>query len=105
MMKYKFLILSILSLGLGLSSCEKDYLNTAPTGSVDAGAAFATTKNAAAAINGIYRAMIVRYQGSQGHSGYPALMIINDVMGEDLVFGNSANSWHFGEQRWLADRS
>lgn len=105
MMKYKFLILSILTVGLSLSSCEKDYLNTTPTGSVDAGSAYATTKNAAAAINGIYRAMIVRYQGSQGHSGYPALMIINDVMGEDLVFANAANNWHFGEQRWLAHRT
>ncbi|WP_373548268.1 RagB/SusD family nutrient uptake outer membrane protein [Haliscomenobacter sp.] len=105
MMKYKFLILSILTLGLSLSSCEKDYLNTTPTGSVDAGSAYATTKNAKAAINGIYRSMMVRYRGSQGHSGFPALMIINDVMGEDLVFANASNGWHFGEQRWLSHRS
>ncbi len=104
-MKYKFLILSILTLGLSLSSCEKDYLNTTPTGSVDAGSAYATTKNAKAAINGIYRSMMVRYRGSQGHSGFPALMIINDVMGEDLVFANASNGWHFGEQRWLSHRS
>ena len=80
MKNYKFLFISALFLSIALNSCKEDYLDTKPTGSVDAGSAYATTKNAKAAINGIYRAMMVRYQGSQGHSGYPALMIINDVM-------------------------
>jgi hypothetical protein len=102
-MKLKFL--TILTAGLLMASCQKDYLETAPTGSVDAGAAYATTKNAAAAINGIYRAMVVRYLDSQGHFGHPAMMIILDVMGEDLVFGNPSNNWHFGEQRWTSHRS
>ncbi len=88
-----------------MASCKPEYLETAPTGSVDAGAAYATTKNASAAINGIYRAMVVRYLSSQGHFGHPAMMIIMDVMGEDLVFGNSANNWHFAEQRWTSHRS
>lgn len=92
-------------LGLVGTSCQEDYLDTIPTASVDAGAAFATTKNANAAINGIYRAMVVRYLGSQGHFGYPAMMIMQDVLGEDLVFGNSSNNWHFGEGRWISHRS
>ncbi len=86
-------------------SCNEDYLDTAPTASVDAGAAFATTKNATAAVNGIYRAMVVRYLGSQGHFGHPAMMIMLDVLGEDLVFGNSSNGWHFAEGRWQSHRS
>jgi len=102
--KTSFLI-KVLILSVVFVSCEKDYLNTAPTGSVDAEAAYATTKNAAAAINGIYRAFVVRYQGSQGHFGYPALMIINDVMAEDMVFPNASNTWHFPEQRWQSHRS
>lgn len=105
MKNYKFLFISVLFLSIAANSCKEDYLDTKPTGSVDAGSAYATTKNAKAAINGIYRAMMVRYQGSQGHSGYPALMIINDVMGEDLVFPNASNNWHFAEQRWLSHRS
>ena len=88
-----------------MASCKPEYLETAPTGSVDAGAAYATTKNASAAINGIYRAMVLRYLSSQGHFGHPAIMIIMDVMGEDLVFGNSSNNWHFAEQRWTSHRS
>lgn len=103
-MKTRYLTL-VLALGLLSTSCEKDYLETAPTGSVDAGAAYSTTKNASAAINGIYRAMVVRYLSSQGHFGYPAMMIIQDVMGEDLVFGNASNNWHFAEQRWVSHRS
>ena len=105
MFKKTSFLIKTLVLSLIFVSCEKDYLNTAPTGSVDASAAYATTKNAAAAINGIYRAFVVRYQGSQGHFGYPALLIINDVLGEDLVFSNATNGWHFSEHRWLSHRS
>jgi starch-binding outer membrane protein, SusD/RagB family len=86
-------------------SCNEDYLDTAPTASVDAGAAFATTKNATAAVNGIYRAMVVRYLDSQGHFGHPAMMLMLDILGEDLVFGNTTNGWHFGEGRWQSHRS
>lgn len=95
----------IATCGFFATSCEKTYLETAPTASVDAGAAYATTKNATAAINGIYRSMVYRYLGSQGHSGHPAMMIISDVIGEDLVFGTSSNGWHWGEQRWISHRN
>ncbi|CCH52502.1 RagB/SusD domain protein [Fibrisoma limi BUZ 3] len=103
-MKIRLLTI-LIALGVLSTSCSEEYLETSPTGSVDAAAAYATTKNAAAAINGIYRAMVVRYLGSQGHFGHPAMMIIMDVMGEDLVFSNSSNNWHFGEQRWTSHRS
>lgn len=104
-MKNRFLIILSAALTVATASCDKEYLETAPTASVDAGAAYATTKNASAAINGIYRSLMVRYLDSQGHSGHPAMMIIMDVMGEDLVFGTASNNWHFGEQRWISHRS
>ena len=103
-MKVKVLTL-LMAVGLLTTSCEKEYLETSPTGSVDAGAAYATTKNAKAAVNGIYRAMVVRYLGSQGHFGHPAMMIILDAMGEDLVFPNANSTWHVPEMRWQAHRS
>jgi hypothetical protein len=105
MLRNKIIFLTLVFIGLFSNACEKDYLSTAPTSSVDAGSAFATTKNATAAINGIYRGFVVRYQGSQGFFGYPALMLINDIIAEDLVFSNTSNSWHFNEQRWLSHRS
>lgn len=103
-MKTKFLAI-LIAVGLLTTSCKDEYLETIPTGSVDAAAAYATTKNASAAINGIYRAMVLRYLDSQGHFGYPAMMIIMDVMGEDLVFSNASNNWHFPEQQWISHRS
>ncbi len=104
-MKNKGLIIFAFFLSMISFSCEKTYLDTTPTASIDAGSAYATTKNAAAAINGIYRSFIVRYLSSQGHSGHPAMMIILDHMGEDLVLGTTAASWHVGETRWTAHRS
>lgn len=99
------LITAFAAIALFVASCKPDYLETIPTGSVDASAAYATTKNASAAINGIYRAMVVRYLGAQTLFGHPAMMIIMDVMGEDLVFGNTSNTGHFTEQRWVGHRS
>jgi hypothetical protein len=104
-MKNRFFIACAVAFSLIASSCENTYLDTVPTASVDAASAYATTKNAAAAINGIYRALIVRYLSSQGHSGHPAMMIILDHLGEDLIIGTTAASWHVGETRWTAHRS
>ncbi|MEY2898564.1 MAG: hypothetical protein RL138_617, partial [Bacteroidota bacterium] len=106
-MKKNYVIYLSLVFALLFSSCEEAYLDTTPTASIDAGSAYATTKNASAAINGIYRSFIVRYLSSQGHSGHPAMMIILDKMGEDLIIGTTAgtNGWHANETRWVAHRS
>jgi zona occludens toxin (predicted ATPase) len=104
-MKNKILILLAFVFSMISFSCETDYLDASPTASIDAGAAYSTTKNASAAINGIYRSFVVRYLGSQGHSGHPAMMIILDHLGEDMVLGTTAASWHVGETRWTAHRS
>ena len=106
-MKNKLVIILAFMFGMISISCENVYLDTTPTASIDAGSAYATTKNAAAAINGIYRSFIVRYLSSQGHSGHPAMMIILDKMGEDLIIGTTAgtNGWHANETRWVAHRS
>ena len=104
-MKNIKLILTAFVFSMISFSCETTYLDTAPTASIDASAAYSTTKNAAAAINGIYRSFVVRYLSSQGHSGHPAMMIIMDHLGEDMVIGTTAASWHVGETRWTAHRS
>lgn len=103
-MKARYITL-LLALGLLTTACEKEFLETSPTGSIDAGSAYATTKNAASAINGIYRSMIVRYLDSQAYFGHPAMMIIIDAMGEDLILSNTTNTGHLSEQRWQAHRS
>lgn len=97
-----FLLCSFLLVSI---SCKEDFLDRGPTGSVDAGAAYATTGNALAAINGVYRSVVVRYQSSQGHTGHPHMMIITDALGEDYVMGTTNSGWHFNEQRWVSHRS
>ncbi len=104
-MKNKIYIILIVFFSMIATSCEETYLDTAPTASVDAASTFATTKSASAALNGIYRALVVRYLDSQGHSGHPAMMIILDHMGEDLMHGTTSASWHVNETRWVAHRS
>lgn len=104
-MKNKILIIFAFFLSMISFSCEKTYLDATPTASIDAASAYATTKNAAAAVNGIYRSFVLRYLSSQGHSGHPAMMIILDHMGEDMVLGTTASGWHVGETQWIAHRS
>ncbi len=104
-MKNKLIILLLTVFALGSNSCSKDFLETVPSTAVAASTAFTTTKSAMAALNGIYRSVIVRYQASQGHSGHPAMMLILDAMGEDMVFTTTSNSWHFNEMRWIAHRT
>ena len=104
-MKNKYLVYFSLVFALLFTACDEAYLDTTPTASIDAGSAYATTKNAASAINGIYRSFIVRYLSSQGHSGHPAMMIILDHLGEDMVISATSASWHVGETRWTAHRS
>ncbi len=101
----KLYIILTLVLSFTLNACNEEFLETKPANSVDAASVFADTKSAAAAINGIYRAMIRRYQDSQGHSGYPAHLLIIDILGDDTVLSTTSNTWHRPEQQWVSHRS
>lgn len=61
----KLLLLGIVS----LSSCNKDYLDTRPTDSVEKSEVFATTKSAKVAVNGLAKMMTQQYLSSQGFNG------------------------------------
>jgi starch-binding outer membrane protein, SusD/RagB family len=66
-----------------LTGCKKEYFDVGPTGSVDEGAIFTTTGNAANVINGVYRYLYSRFdaQNTPGHGG---VMLMLEFMGEDL---------------------
>lgn len=66
------------------TACEKEFLDTYPTDQVSSNAAVLTTDNAMTALNGIHRALYVRY-GSQGRGGIGAFYIHIDEAGEDFV--------------------
>lgn len=97
MKKILYGIVIIFTLGIGLSSCEKEFLETGPTDAVSASSATLTTDNAWAALNGIHRRLYVRY-GSQGRGGMGAFYIHMDELGEDHVFNYATWTTHL---RWL----
>ena len=66
MKKYIF-ILSIAA--LGLTSCEQEYLETAPEDQVGTATILGSTENAEMALNGICKAMSNQYLGTQGMNG------------------------------------
>jgi hypothetical protein len=102
-MKYKFQISLLLAI-LFLSACKKEFLETRPTTSVDAGSAITTVENAKASLNGIHRSMFMGY-GSQGSFGQGTNMINSDVLGDDYVFSGQSNGWFLTMYRWLDHRN
>lgn len=83
-----------------VSSCERDYLETDPTDSVSEQLASGSIENLNTIVNGMHRNMYLR-QGSQGRNGNTGIMIYMDVMGEDLVFPDTATNWFVSTLRWL----
>jgi hypothetical protein len=106
-MKNKISAVFLILLSLLSFSCNEDYLDTAPTASVDANSAFLTTKNAEAAINGIYRTLYAQYAtyGDQGHANHTSMLYTWDIMGDDIVIPTTNNTWHLAEARWIAHRA
>ena len=102
-MKYIFQASFLLAI-LSLSSCTKEFLDTKPTTSVDAGSALTTVENAKASLNGIHRSMYMRYN-DQGTFGQGTIMINADVLGEDFVFSGQSNGWFVTAYRWIDHRS
>jgi SusD family. len=85
-------------------SCEKDFLQTAPTDQVNTDDAFSTTANIWAALNGVHRTMYSQIFGRQAQGGQSGNMMYMDVLGEDVVFSSAANSWFRSEYRWISHR-
>lgn len=106
-MKSKISVFLLVAFSFLTLSCGEDYLDTAPTASVDASAAFLTTKNAEAAVNGIIRTFYAQYgtYGSQGYGNHTALLHVWDTMGDDLVLPNTTNTWHLNDARWIGHRT
>lgn len=97
---YSFII--IFAVGIIFTACKKDFLETYPTDSVAAGTVTATTDNMFASLNGIHRALYVRYS-QQGHGGIGSFWIIIDCMAEDHV--NNRSQWYREAYRWEANEN
>jgi starch-binding outer membrane protein, SusD/RagB family len=84
MKKILIIFIGIFAVSTIFTACEKEFLDTYPTDQVSSNAAVLTTDNAMTALNGIHRALYVRY-GSQGRGGIGAFYIHIDEAGEDFV--------------------
>ncbi|MGS2763242.1 RagB/SusD family nutrient uptake outer membrane protein [Sinomicrobium sp. M5D2P9] len=93
-------ILTIVIMGIILWSCNSDFLEESPTESISNDDAVSTTKNLFAIINGIHRSLYIRYDESQGRIGVGAMMIQNDVLGDDFVMTSRGNGWFVSAAAW-----
>ncbi|MGN6495066.1 MAG: RagB/SusD family nutrient uptake outer membrane protein [Agriterribacter sp.] len=90
---------------IAATSCKKDFLDTAPTGSVSDAEAITSTDNAWAALNGIHRALINQYD-FQPQGGEAGAMSIRDVMGEDVIYTRASGRTDFSTMlRWQGQRN
>jgi starch-binding outer membrane protein, SusD/RagB family len=106
-MKKVFIFIFIVFVCSALTtSCNKEFLDTGPTGGVDNSAIFTTTGNASTAINGIYRYLYSRY-GDQNQPGQGGVMLDMDFMGEDLH--QAASTWYTsagsGTGNWVTQKN
>ena len=87
----------IFTSALIFNSCQSDFLETNPTDKISSNGVTSSTETAWIALNGIHRALYVRYQ-SQGRGGLGAYYIHMDDMGEDMVFNYATYTTYL---RWL----
>lgn len=105
-MKIKNIILSFLVLGLILSSCEEDFLETAPTNQLSSDVMFESFDGAQLAINGIYARMYYFEGGDLRHhgAGYFGNVLDIDLMGEDMAMWDRGYGWYTATYGWISHR-
>ncbi|MBR6269334.1 MAG: RagB/SusD family nutrient uptake outer membrane protein [Bacteroidales bacterium] len=106
-MKNIYRLLAVIAIVAGLTSCAKDFMETAPTDSYDADFVLSTVDNAEACLNGMHKAMVSQYFSRQNIGGIPSFQIAMDCLGEDLVFPVKGNGWwtNTGEYTWSSVRN
>ena len=106
-MKKIFALFAGLALVVSLASCNKDFLETAPTDAYDTQVVMSSTDNIEAALNGMHKALVSQYFSRQNIGGLPSFQIAMDCLGEDLVFPAAGNGWwtNTGEVKWTSTRN
>lgn len=85
MKTYTIKLAILLSLSIiGLSGCSDNFFDTAPSDNLTDNEVFASTKNIDALLNGTMR-FLMEDATSQDNPGYGAIMLTNEVMGDDAI--------------------
>ncbi len=107
-MKINKIFISMLLLAFVLSSCEEDFLETAPTDSLEAGTMFESLEGANAALNGMYR-FLYAFEPEFGtnHHGFGHMSTNMDLslMGQHMVGNVLAHGWFSQQYAWRTHRN
>ncbi len=106
-MKNIYLLIAVLALSF-TTSCEKGFLDTAPTSSISEESVFSTSENAMMAINGIHRMMHEGHSSGtttswNGQGGYPTFCMHLALMTDDVVWTYS-NIMYEDCAKWIHHR-
>lgn len=99
-MKKYIILFIVLITGFFSIGCEDDFLDQAPTDQVSTDAATATTDNLFLVLNGIHRALYIRFQNGQGRGGQGAMMLQMEALGDDYVMTGRANGFFINAYQW-----
>ena len=91
-MKIRNKFIAFIALVFILSSCQKDFLETAPTDKLSSDVMFESTQGAYLALNGMYRAFYA-YHGNHDRFGHMATNLEMDLMGDDMVLHSAGYGW------------
>lgn len=83
MKKIKYAIIALCA--AGLTACSDTFMDTNPTDQIGETTVASSLENLYTSLNGVHRAMVKQYLGSQSCGGEPSWDINRDVLGEDLV--------------------
>ncbi|CAK7065361.1 MAG: hypothetical protein PARBB_03111 [Parabacteroides distasonis] len=103
MKKIKYAIIALCA--AGLTACSDTFMDTNPTDQIGETTVASSLENLYTSLNGVHRAMVKQYLGSQSCGGEPSWDINRDVLGEDLVHPSTGNSWFLATARWVDHRN
>lgn len=101
-MKKIFAILSVIAV-LGLSGCDKGFLDTDPTDRVSGTLIFSNAENALSAVNGLYRLCNLAGWGSSWtheNGGLPSVILTMDLKAEDHIMDSQGSGWFYEDYRY-----
>lgn len=102
----KYFLMTILA--LGLSSCDKDFLETKPTDAISAADALATPDNMALILNGLHRGLYAQSQtilpgGNSSRAGNHYWLPLGDNIAGGVIHTARANNLNWqDETQWIS---
>jgi hypothetical protein len=100
-----FRLVLIFAITLGLSSCEKDFLQTVPTDAVSTEIALGSAENMMLAMNGIHRAMYAQNGYISAYAGQQFMIPTAEYGASDAMHSKPGNGWHTARIQWTMHTS